>query len=144
MSETKYEQYIITELKPKVEAPWAPVYRPEEITRMLNLDNDVVKKGFYVETAWFLPPMALRTDSEIDVKPHQHDFDEVLAVFGSDPKDPHNLNAELEVWLDGEKHIITKSCMVFIPKGLRHGPIRFNKMEKPVFHFACGNTPKYN
>ncbi len=33
MAETKYDKYFITELTPKVEAPWAPEFKPEEILR---------------------------------------------------------------------------------------------------------------
>ena len=58
MSETKYGKYIITELKPKIEAPWAPVFTPEELIPMLFLDNSVVEGAFYVESAWTLPPFA--------------------------------------------------------------------------------------
>jgi hypothetical protein len=141
MVATKYGKYIVTELKDKVEAPWATEYKPTELVRLLNLDSNILKGAFYVETTWFLPPVANRTG--YDVETHKHDYDEVLAVFGSDLDDPHNLHAELEIWLGGEKHIVTKSCLVFIPKGLEHGPIRWLKMDKPVFHFACGTTKKY-
>ena len=58
MSETKYGKYIITELKPKAVAPWDPVVKPDEIIRMLFLDNSVIKDAFYVETNWTMPPFA--------------------------------------------------------------------------------------
>jgi hypothetical protein len=108
---------------------------------MLFLDDDVVNRGFCVETAWFLRPVAMRNDSEIYVKHHQHDFDEVLAVFGSDPKDPHNLNVKLEVWLEDKKHLISNNFLNHYPRGLQHGPLRVNKMG--VLIFACGKTRKY-
>ncbi len=145
MSETKYGKYIITELKPKInDAPWTKVMNPEEITRVLFLDNEVIKGAFYTEVAWFWPrSQADLAKDEPDVDPHKHDHDEVLAVFGTNLEDPHDLCGDLEVYLDGEKHLINKSCLIFIPKGLMHGPIRFTRIERPVFHFAVHTGKMY-
>ena len=142
MTETKYGKYIVTELKHQIEdAPWTPVYKPEELTRVLWLDSEVVEGAFHVATAWFWPPLAERTES--DVQPHKHEYDEVLAQFGTNPEDPHDLCGEMEIWMDDEKHVITKSSLIFIPKGLKHGPIRFNRVDRPIFHFAMHTGKKY-
>ena len=139
MSETKYGKYIITEYKPKELAPWDPKFTVEELIPILYLDNSVAKGAFYVESAWHLPAFAKETHGEA----HQHDYDEVLAFFGSNPKDPHNLNAEADVYIGGEIHTVTRSCLIFVPKGVKHGPIIFKRLDKPIFHFSCGTTKKY-
>ena len=141
MAETKYGKYIVTDLKKKFSSPYEEGIRPEDQTEVLLLDDEVVKGAFVVDTVWFWPERVTRTES--DVKPHKHNYDEVLAIFGTNPKDPHDLGGELEMWLNDEKHIITKSALVFIPKGLQHGPIRFTKMERPIFHFAISLSKKY-
>ena len=141
MSETKYGKYILTEFRGKVDAPWSTGQKPEDTKKLLYMDNNVIEGAFYAEAAWFLPPRVDRPEG--DATPHIHDFDEVLAVFGSDLENPQDLCGELEIWLGDEKHIITKSCMVFIPKGLQHGPIRWNRMDRPVFHFAVGTGKDY-
>jgi len=140
--ETKYGKYIITELKPKAHGPWEPTYRGDELKSMIYLDNDVVKGAFYVEAAWFFPGMVIQDDSQDTIKPHAHDYDEVQAVFGTNLEDPYDLGGELEFWIDGEKQIITKSCLIFLPKGLRHGPIYWRRMDRPVFHFVAGTAGK--
>jgi hypothetical protein len=140
--ETKYGKYLITELKKKAHGFWEPEYRSDELRNMLFLDSDVIKGAFYVDSAWFFPGMVMRDESQDNIKPHSHDYDEVQAVFGTDLKDPYDLGGELEFWLGDEKHIITKSCLIFIPKGLRHGPIYWRRMDRPVFHFVCGTTGK--
>jgi hypothetical protein len=139
MSETKYGKYIITELKPKVKAPWIPVFTPEELIPVLFMDNSVVEGAFYVESAWTMPPFAEKTHGET----HAHDYDEVLGFFGSDTENPHDLNAEAEVRLGDEVHTVTKSCLIFVPKGLPHGPIDFKRIDRPIFHFSCGMSKKY-
>jgi hypothetical protein len=141
MTETKYGKYIITELKKKFNSPWETKFKPEEQTEILFLDDDVVKGAFVVECVWFWPDRVKRTES--DVQPHKHDYDEVLAIFGTNLEDPHDLCGEVEAWLGDEKHIINKSCLIYIPKGLQHGPIRFTRMDRPVFHFAVGVGKKY-
>lgn len=142
---TKYGKYIITELKPKIEsAPWTKIPSPEELTTVLFLDDEVVKGAFYVECVWFWPrDQATLAKDEPDVDPHKHEHNEVLAQFGTNPEDPHDLCGELEVWLGDEKHIITKSCLIFIPKGLKHGPIRFTRIDRPIFHFAVHTGKMY-
>ena len=103
--------------------------------------------AFYVGGSWFWPrkiPAVALADRPNAVKPHQHDFDEVLALFGTSREDPHDLCGELEVWLGNEKHIVTKSCIIYIPKGLIHGPIGFNRIDRPIFHFGCGPAKMYS
>lgn len=140
--ETRYGKYLIQDLKPKARVPWEAKYRGDEIQTVLYLDDDIVKGAFYVETAWFFPGMVNLDDSKDAVKPHSHEYDEVQAVFGSNPEDPHDLGGELEFWIDGEKQTITKSCLIFLPKGLKHGPIYWRRMDRPVFHFVCGTGSK--
>ena len=139
MSDTKYGKYIITELMPKKGAPWDPKFGPDELIPMLWIDSRVIEGAFFVDSNWTLPPFAdeSRGDS------HSHDYDEVLGFFGSDPENPHDLCAEAEVHIGGEVHTVTKSCLIFIPKGTEHGPIDFKRIDRPMFHFACGTGRQY-
>ncbi len=139
MDETKYGKHIITEIKPKKEAPWAPKFKPDELVPMLYLDSSVIDGAFYVDTGWTLPAFANETHGEA----HKHGYDEVLAFFGSNPENPQNLYAEAEVHMGGEVHEITKSCLIFIPKDVMHGPIVFNRIDRPIFHFSCGTGSEY-
>ena len=106
----------------------------------MYLDSEYVKGAFYVECVWFWP-----TDKEDkgSPEPHTHDYDEVLAFFGTNPEDFYDLGAEVELTLGGEKHTITRSCIVFIPKGLEHGPLNFIQVNRPVFHFTSGPSRMY-
>lgn len=149
MVETQFGKYIVTELKRNLVRPaWNKAEKkPEEGMSVLYLDSEVLDGAFYVAGSWYwprqIPPVPL-ADRPNPVKPHQHDFDEVLALFGTNRDDPHDLGGELEVWLGGEKHIVTKSCIIFIPKGLIHGPIGFNRIDRPIFHFGCGPSQMYS
>jgi len=139
MADSNYGKFIITELKNKEEASWAPKFTEDEKTHVLFLDSRVLPGAFYVEVVWHLiPPQEERLG-----KSHVHDFDEVIAFLGGDPQNPHDLYGEIEIHLGGEIHKITKSCLIFIPKGTSNGPIYFNKIERPILHFACGTSTNY-
>ena len=142
MSETKYGKYFITKKKENIEYPeFEPKYEPGDIQPILWLDDDVVPEtSLFLGTDWFfsndhLTGAGYGTGTG-QVKPHVHDYSEVLCRFGSDPNDPYNLHGECEFWIGDEKHVINKSCILFIPKGTKHGPVGFSKMDRPVFQFG--------
>jgi hypothetical protein len=78
-----------------------------------------------------------------DGKPHSHNFDEVLLFTGTNPDDPHDLEAEIELWIEDEKHIITQGCMVYIPSRTKHLPLIFRKIGRPFYFITAGNVNKY-
>jgi hypothetical protein len=139
------ERYIVTKLKWDVgEAPWTPHFEDGEAMRLLSLDSEVIKGAFYLETAWFLPGdwPAINDDTRT-IKAHTHDFPEVIAFVGTDPKDAYDLGGVLDVWIDGRQNVIDKSFLAFVPAGIVHGPIRWKEINKPVFHFTAGMGTKY-
>jgi hypothetical protein len=145
MAESKYGKYIISELKqPKVEAAWSPPISAAGKNRggrVLYLDSDVAEGAFYMECVWVMPRQAgapMPGGRKVGTEPHTHDYDEVIAFIGTDLNDPYDLGAEVELWLGDEKHIITKSSLVFVPAGLKHCPLTFLKVDRPVFHYTTG------
>lgn len=58
--------------------------------------------------------------------------DEVIMIFGSDWEHPHDLGGEVEMGLGDEMHLIDKPCILFVPKGMPHGPMWFRKIDKPM------------
>ena len=151
MAETKYGKYIISDLKqPAAEAPWSPPLSAagkNKGGRVLFLDNEIVAGAFYMECVWVLPrpvDTAQRDGARrVGTESHTHDYDEVLAFFGTNLEDPYDLGAEVELWLDDEKHIITKTSLVFIPAGLKHCPLTFLSVDRPVFHYTTGPGKMY-
>jgi hypothetical protein len=142
MEEVKHSKYIVTEPKQNIYVPpWGGSLSPDRSTRVMYLDNEVIKGAFYVECCWFWP-----TDKEdkSSPEPHKHDFDEVLAFYGTNWDDPKDLGAEIELWIDGEKNVMNQSFVAFIPAGIVHCPLKFLKVTRPVFHFATGQGKSYS
>jgi len=72
--------------------------------------------------------------------PHSHDFEEMLCFIGGDPTNITKLGAEIEFHLGGEKHTITESAVVSIPKGLIHCPIIIKKVRRPFVFLEVSLT----
>jgi hypothetical protein len=124
MAELKYANYIITKWPHKHKrAEGHPVSN-----FILGLNDSVVKGAFTVNCSWVAP--GPNTDT---IAAHDHPFDEVLAFIGTNPEDTSDLGAKAELWMDDEKYIITKSFLVFIPKGLKHCPLTVRDVKRPTF-----------
>jgi len=139
MAKSEYAKYIITETGPESRVREKAERLSDKLTYLLHLNDDVVKGAFWVNSVWFWKGF-----DEIFVEAHEHPFDEVLTFFGTNPEDPHDLAGEVEFWMGDEKHILTKSCMVFVPKGLRHCPLIIRRVDRPIFHFSTGHTARYS
>jgi len=138
MAESKYEKYVVTDLiipeeKKKIAADYA-----KYATRILWMDENVVKGAFHMNTAWYLKSAATLED-----RPHVHDTDEIIGFFGNDASKPHDLGGEIEIWLEDEKQIITKSAMLFVPAGMKHCPLILKRVDRPIFHFTTVPGRRY-
>jgi len=141
MEEFKHGKYIVTQPKQNIVVPpWGGSLSPETSTRVMYLDSDVIKGAFYVECVWFWP-----TDKEDkgSPEPHTHDYDEVIAFFGTNRDDLSDLGAIIELWIDGERNLMNQSFLAFIPAGVVHNPLKILKITRPVFHFATGQGKSY-
>jgi hypothetical protein len=139
-SGSKYGHYIITEPKAAMATPDNLDAQPlDMLIKMTYLDNEVVKGAYYTECSWLVKAYPDR----IWVKEHSHDFDEVFGFYGSDVKNPKSLGGEVELSIGGERHLLTKSCLIFIPKGTKHCPLTIRKVDKPIFMFTSGPSRMY-
>jgi len=77
-------------------------------------------------------------------QPHAHDFDEMIGIIGSGRENPRAVGGDVTIALEDEKHTITQSSLIFIPKGQNHCPIEFSNITEPVLCFTIGNTPKWS
>ncbi len=138
-------KYIVTEVKSGVgDAPWSPEFSEKEASRVVALDGNVFQGAFYMETAWFWPGKWTETKGEEGtVKEHSHPYPEALGFVGSDPDDVHNLGGEVELWIEGERNIMTRSFIAYLPAGTKHGPMRIRRVDRPIFHFTAGMGTTY-
>lgn len=109
------------------------------ISPVAYIDGGFVPGSFYAECVWF------HGASEGSPPEHAHDdFDEIVMFFGSDPERPHDLCGEVEFWMGGEKYVLTESCMVFVPRGVRHCPLYFRRVDRPIIHLSTAPSISYS
>ncbi len=138
MNERKYEKYILTDLKLPANVQARQDIYNQRATRILWLEDEIMEGASSIILSWYWKP----TEEE-GTPAHVHDFDEFIGFIGSDPQNPHELYGEVEMWLEDEKYILTKSCLVFAPKGVRHCPLRVIKVDRPILFLAFSTTTKY-
>jgi mannose-6-phosphate isomerase-like protein (cupin superfamily) len=112
-----------------------------ETTRLVNLDTTRAEGAPYLDFVWLWKGSAKGYAEQ----EHIHDFDEFIGFIGTKGQEnPRDLGGEMEVWLGGEKYLITRSCLIYVPAGLRHCPIRFNRVDNPILFFTGGMATKYS
>jgi mannose-6-phosphate isomerase-like protein (cupin superfamily) len=134
-----YANYVVTELKiPPEKLAIAGDYN-KYARRILWLDEHVVPGAFHMNTAWYL-----KAAPTLENVPHIHEHDdEIIGFLGSNPDDPVDLGGEVEIWIENERHIITRSAMVFVPAGLKHCPLILRRVDRPIFHFTTVPGKRY-
>ena len=143
MTETKYGKYIIDKPKDEHRDPGMTdeelKEREKHVKFHIYVDEEVVPRAFYFMAAWWKKITGKGSPAE----EHDHEFDEYLVFLGTNPEDPNDLGGEVELWLGGEKHMIYKSCAIFIPAGTKHAPVYFKKITTPIWYLATGDTKMY-
>jgi len=142
MAKLKYKKYIVEDYIPSGEEINKSADDQERLTRLsriVRLDDDIIKGSFHMGFVWSLRPSKLALDTQA----HTHDFDEVLGFIGSDWKNPRDLGGEIEFWLEDEKYILKNSCIIFIPKGMKHCPLKDLRIDRPFLHFGIMTAGKY-
>jgi len=78
-------------------------------------------------------------------QPHQHEFPQYLCFSSSNPDDPDEFDAVVEISLgeEGEKHIIDSPTVVYVPSNLHHGPLNFKTINKPVLFVDVALSGQY-
>ncbi len=135
MAETRYGKYFVTEPKPGDDH---------------HIDNEFVKFPIYVDQevvpgAHYFMAASFSKVTGRGAPPHEHThpYDEYLVFLGSNHEDPRDLGGEVEIFMDGERHVITKSCAVFVPAGVKHAPINFLRIDTPIWYLATSPVKQY-
>lgn len=138
--ENQYGHYIVQELNnPATGTPeFQEMYR-KFANRILWIDGEVVPGAFQMNTAWY------HSVPEWDpvFEEHAHNSDEIIGFFSSDPEHPYDLGAKIEIAINGERHLLTKSSLIFVPANMPHMPMRILQVDRPVFHFSVVKSAAY-
>lgn len=124
MAGTQYDKYILRQTGSKLAPERIPVVLP------MALGGAKDWSGIHHRINWkhISRPAALAEEA------HTHDFDQFLLFLGNNAADAVDFGAQVEILLgtEGEKQVIDTATVVFIPKGMVHGPLKVTKLTKPI------------
>ena len=99
--------------------------------RILQLDPKTpCETNILSNAAWFYGP------DDPKKAAHSHNIGEVVAYFGSDWEHPDDLGGQVTIYMNGEKHVFTKSFMMYAPVGIAHCPYTIDRADRPFYHTA--------
>ncbi len=127
---------IITTTKAKSNDP--PRIATMNSSRILHIEDDMAKGAFYVDFVWLYNGYGVLPAPE-----HVHEWEELIAMVGTDPEHPHEIGGILSIDLEGEPYYITKSSLVCVPKKVKHCPWKFLDIRKPTLVFTAMPTGMY-
>jgi len=123
--------------------------KPEEIERgrtgIARVDQNTFKGCNFYWVHWNLPKAAAHSADMISVghPPHTHKDAEILILIGTNPDDPTDLGAEVELQMgaEREKHVMTKSTVVYIPPNVIHCPYIIRRTDRPWIFVEINQGP---
>jgi len=126
MAEKDVKKYLVEKPVYEVMAPEETWGRQHPAMTLMSRDL-VLDCNNYVECSWIwaIP------DPNPSIHEHVHDYDEIVVHIGSDRDNPEDLGAEIEFMMDGQPLTIDKTSAIFVPKGVKHGPLTWKRVDKP-------------
>ena len=136
MTDYKYSQYFLHEL---------PKERREKgfgrISSMVAFTDADIIQGSQYFSVMVMGPEATKMAGH---GPHVHQDPELLVALGTDPDNPRDLGAEMEMCMgpEMESHIINESTMIYIPANFIHCPFSILRVIRPFLFIQCQYAPK--
>jgi hypothetical protein len=136
MAKLKYSKYFLHELPEK--------QHKKGFGRMPSMiaftDNDIIAGSKYFSVML----MGEEATKGAGHGPHIHQDPELLVALGTDPANPRDLGADMEMCMgpEMESHIISESTMIWIPARFVHCPFRVLKVRRPFLFIQCQYSPK--
>jgi hypothetical protein len=135
MAELKYSKYVIRE--PRMKTPHAEITAP--IVSFNRGRVDFAEVPFSMNWELIERPFVMEKAG------HTHDWDQLLCFIGSDPNNYFDFGAEIEFFIgeEAERYFINTTTLVFVPRGMVHGPLEYKKVTKPIMFNNIVLSAKY-
>ena len=132
MTGKKYEQYLTREV----------VVPAIDGSILINSTRQMESFG---EGNFSMDTIYIDSARVINDKNHKHEFAQYLCFFSANPQDIKDFDVEIELALgeEQEKHIITSPTVAYIAAGLYHGPLTVKRLGKPFLFIDVAMTRRY-
>jgi hypothetical protein len=126
-----YEKYLVR--KPIYEVGVGSNMKNRQMPTMTYMSSaQVPEANYYIEIGWIygIP------EPNPHIFEHSHDYDEIVLHWGGDPDNPEDLGGEIEFCVGGQPLTFSTSAGMWLPKGLKHGPLTWKKFTRPHIEMA--------
>jgi len=131
MPESKYRGNLVT--KPKYEVTAGKVKGRQYPTMTLMSNELVPGSNLYLEIGWVYE----MPEPNPHIFEHSHEkYNEVVLHIGTDPDHPEDLGGEIEFFVGGEPLVFDKTSALFVPAGVKHGPLTWKSVRRPHLQMA--------
>jgi hypothetical protein len=131
MAERKNQKILITEPIHELSSE-GPIKGRQTPPMTFVSDKLIPQSNVYIRFGWIYD----MPDPNPHIHEHSHNYDEIVIHIGTDPDCPEDLGAELEFMVDGEAVKIDKTSALYIPKGVKHGPLTWKSVKRPHLEMA--------
>ncbi len=139
MSESKYGKYFI-EYDP---SRWPKEKRPV----MARMEDSVAKGSFFYLIHWVVPGFGDIFEKKplTGHPPHIHKYAELLFHIGTNPDDPMDLGAEVEMYMgpELERHVFNRTTCIWIPPNFIHSPWKPLRIDRPWIFMEVNQGPEH-
>jgi hypothetical protein len=135
------EKYLVR--KPIREVGVGSKTTGRQIPSQTYMSNALVPgSNTYIEFSWIYD----MPNPNPHIPEHVHNYDEIVIHIGNDAKNPQDLGGEIEYCYDGQPLVFDTTTALFIPRGVKHGPLTWKKVTRPHLEMAiilgCGDFDK--
>ena len=124
-----YEQYVVRSPMREAGPDYVEGRQNPTMTYMSGIQVPGVKD--YIEFGWIWQVPSSR------IPKMRHDnFDELVLHIGSDPGDPEDLGATMQIGVGEDLLEFDTTHCAFFPRELDHGPLIWNEVRRPMIEFA--------
>jgi hypothetical protein len=124
MAEKDYEKYLVR--RPRYEVGGG--YKGRQSPTMTYMSSAQVPEAkYYIELGWIYQ----MPEPNPHIFEHAHNYDELILHIGGDPDNPEDLGGEIEIYVGGQPLVFDTTTALFLPKGVKHGPLTWKRVSKP-------------
>lgn len=132
--ELKNARYFVYGYPPGVKRPdYMRELDPKYCRPVAYIDETVIPDAEFGCDTWWLLPGDKSTSGQVIMDAHTLPHGTSITLTAMNYDDITDLCAEAELWIGGEKHIITKSFGAYIPPGVEQGPLIVRNISRQIF-----------
>ena len=121
-----------------VKIDYMPEIDPKYCRHVAYVDENIIPGAEFGCNTKYLLPGFPKESGMVIMEPHTLPYGTTITMSAMNYDDLYNLDAEVELWIGGEKHLINKRFGAYVPPGVEQGPLIVRNMKKQIFFLTSG------